>query len=144
MYDRVRQGMPEGISIHPGARTESHFIVCAWPVPASSIGYFCCHKSDHPTTHYSALEINSLIEASGRIVSPRSRKNHALTIVRALAESTVLDFGGERGTRTLNLGRNDCHDCRRRPLRQFANRETRRRYRTHDRNGRSSPEARST
>ena len=42
-----------------------------------------------------------LIEASEKVCAPRSRKNHALTIVRARADS---NFGGERGTRTLDLG----------------------------------------
>jgi integrase len=62
------------------------------------------HKSDHVTTHYSAPEIGSLIEASERVCAARARKSHALTIVRARAEQQVLDFGGERGTRTLDLG----------------------------------------
>jgi hypothetical protein len=45
------------------------------------------------TCRYSAPEIGSLIEASD-----------ALTIVGARAESQPIDFGGERGTRTLDLG----------------------------------------
>jgi len=55
------------------------------------------------TTHYSP-EIGSLIEASENVCAPQSRKSHALTIVRAQAEQQVIDFGGERGTRTLDLG----------------------------------------
>ena len=62
------------------------------------------HKSDHVTTHYSAPEIGSLIEASEKVCALRSRKSHASTIVRARAQQQVLDFGGERGTRTLDLG----------------------------------------
>jgi hypothetical protein len=52
----------------------------------------------------SAPEIGSLIEASEKVCASRSRKSHALTIVRARAESQLIDFGGERGTRTLDLG----------------------------------------
>jgi integrase len=63
------------------------------------------HKSDHVTTHYSAPEIGSLIRASEKVCAPRARKSHALTIVRARPLQQVLDFsGGERGTRTLDLG----------------------------------------
>jgi integrase len=63
------------------------------------------HKSDHITTHYSAPEIGALVEASDKVCAPRSRKTHALTIVRARPVQQVLDFsGGERGTRTLDLG----------------------------------------
>ena len=62
------------------------------------------HRSDHVTTHYSAPEIGSLIEASEKVCASRARKTHALTIVPARAEQQVLDFGGERGTRTLDLG----------------------------------------
>jgi hypothetical protein len=63
------------------------------------------HKSDHVTTHYSAPEIGALIEASEKVCALRARKGHALTIVRARAEQQVLDLtGGERGTRTLDLG----------------------------------------
>jgi integrase len=50
------------------------------------------HKSDHVTTHYSAPEIGSLIEASEKVCASRSRKSHALTIVRARAEQQVLSF----------------------------------------------------
>jgi hypothetical protein len=63
------------------------------------------HKSDHLTTHYSAPEIGAFIEASDKVCAPRARKSHALTIVRARPVQQVIDFtGGERGTRTLDLG----------------------------------------
>ena len=63
------------------------------------------HKSSHVTTHYSAPEIEALIQASEKVCDLGSRKSPALAIVRARAESQVLDFtGGERGTRTLDLG----------------------------------------
>jgi hypothetical protein len=35
------------------------------------------HKSDHVTTHYSAPEIGSLIDASEKVCASRSRKSHA-------------------------------------------------------------------
>lgn len=41
------------------------------------------HKSDHVTTHYSAPEIGTLIEASERVCELESRKSHALSLVRA-------------------------------------------------------------
>jgi integrase len=41
------------------------------------------HKSDHVTTHYSAPEIGTLIEASEKVCALQSRKSHALAIVRA-------------------------------------------------------------
>jgi integrase len=63
------------------------------------------HKAGHVTTHYSAPEIEALIQASEKVCELGSRKSPALAIVRARAESQVLDFtGGERGTRTLDLG----------------------------------------
>ena len=63
------------------------------------------HKAGHVTTHYSAPEIEALIQASEKVCALGARKSHALAIVRARAESQVLDFtGGERGTRTLDLG----------------------------------------
>jgi len=42
----------------------------------------------HITTHYSAAEIGSLIEASEKACAGRARKSHALTIVRVRADST--------------------------------------------------------
>jgi integrase len=62
------------------------------------------HKAGHVTTHYSAPEIETLIKASEKVCELGSRKSPALAIVRARAESQVIDFGGERGTRTLDLG----------------------------------------
>lgn len=41
------------------------------------------HRSEHVTTHYSAPEIGSLIEASEKVCALRSRKSPALAIVRA-------------------------------------------------------------
>jgi integrase len=41
------------------------------------------HKSDHVTTHYSALEIGALIAAAERVCELGSRKSHALSLVRA-------------------------------------------------------------
>jgi integrase len=43
------------------------------------------HKSEHVTTHYSAPEIGSLIEASERVCELESRTGHPLSIVRARA-----------------------------------------------------------
>jgi integrase len=62
------------------------------------------HKAGHVTTHYSAPELEALIQASEKVCELGSRKTHALTVVRTRAEQQVLDFGGERGTRTLDLG----------------------------------------
>src|SRR5260370_26059011 len=63
------------------------------------------HKAGHVTSRYSAPEIEALIQASEKVCALGARKSHALAIVRARAESQVLDFtGGERGTRTLDLG----------------------------------------
>jgi len=63
------------------------------------------HKAGHVTTHYSAPEIEALIQASEKVCELGARKSHALAIVRARAQSQVLDLtGGERGTRTLDLG----------------------------------------
>ena len=50
------------------------------------------HKAGHVTTHYSAPEIEALIQASEKVCALRSRKSPALAIVRARAESQVLDF----------------------------------------------------
>ena len=50
------------------------------------------HKSDHVTTHYSAPEIGSLIEASEKVCAARARKSHALTAVGARAKQQVFDF----------------------------------------------------
>ncbi len=60
--------------------------------------------ANHLSTHDPAPQIGSLIEASEKVCASRSRKSHALTLLRARAESQVIDFGGERGTRTLDLG----------------------------------------
>ncbi len=63
------------------------------------------HKAGHVTTHYSAPEIEALIQASEKVCELGARKSHALIIVRARPVQQVLDFiGGERGTRTLDLG----------------------------------------
>ena len=63
------------------------------------------HKAGHVTTHYSAPEIEALIQASEKVCALGSRKSPALSVVRTRAESQVLDFtGGERGTRTLDPG----------------------------------------
>jgi len=50
------------------------------------------HKAGHVTTHYSAPEIEALIQASEKVCDLGSRKSPALAIVRARAESQVLDF----------------------------------------------------
>ena len=50
------------------------------------------HKSHHVTTHYSAPEIGTLIEASERVCELGSRKSPALAIVRARAASQVTDL----------------------------------------------------
>jgi hypothetical protein len=63
------------------------------------------HKAGHVTTHYSAPEIGALIQASEKVCELGARKSHALTLMGARAKQQVLDFtGGERGTRTLDLG----------------------------------------
>jgi hypothetical protein len=63
------------------------------------------HKAGHVTTHYSAPEIEALMQASEKVCELGSRKIPTLAIVQARAENQVLDFtGGERGTRTLDLG----------------------------------------
>ncbi len=63
------------------------------------------HKSDHVTTHYSAPEIGSLIEASEKVCELESRKSPALAIVRGGAQAEVVDLnGGKGGTRTLDPG----------------------------------------
>jgi hypothetical protein len=52
-----------------------------------------------------SISFGALIKASEKVCALRSRKTHALTIERARAEQQVFDFsGGERGTRTLDLG----------------------------------------
>lgn len=43
------------------------------------------HKSGHVTTHYSAPEVGTLIEASERVCDLELRAGHALSIVRARA-----------------------------------------------------------
>src|SRR5271170_5357897 len=45
------------------------------------------HKAGHVTTHYSAPEIETLIQASEKVCDMGSRKSPALAIVRARAES---------------------------------------------------------
>jgi hypothetical protein len=50
------------------------------------------HKAGHVTTHYSAPEIETLIKASEKVCELGSRKSPALAIVRARAESQVIDF----------------------------------------------------
>ena len=51
------------------------------------------HKAGHVTTHYSAPEIEALIQASERVCELGSRKSPALAIVRARAESQGCPFG---------------------------------------------------
>jgi integrase len=48
------------------------------------------HKAGHVTTHYSAPEIEALIQASEKVCALGSRISPALAIVRARAESQVL------------------------------------------------------
>ncbi|MGO9993634.1 MAG: hypothetical protein ACLPTF_14130 [Steroidobacteraceae bacterium] len=43
------------------------------------------HKAGHVTTHYSAPEIEALIQASEKVCELGARKSHALTIVGARA-----------------------------------------------------------
>jgi len=63
------------------------------------------HKAGHVTTHYSAPEIVALLHASEKVCELGSHKIPTLAIVRARAENQVIDLtGGERGTRTLDLG----------------------------------------
>jgi len=50
------------------------------------------HKAGHVTTHYSAPEIDALIQASEKVCELGSGKSHALTIVAARAKQQVLDF----------------------------------------------------
>jgi integrase len=105
--NELRSACPEGfrsIRVHDLKHTYGHRLRVAG-VGFEDRRLLLGHKSDHVTTHYSAPEIGSLIKASEKVCAPRARKSHALTIVRARAEQQVLDFsGGERGTRTLDLG----------------------------------------
>jgi integrase len=50
------------------------------------------HKAGHVTTHYSAPEIEALIQASEKVCELGARKSHALTVVGARAKQQVLDF----------------------------------------------------
>ena len=50
------------------------------------------HKAGHVTTHYSAPEIEALIQASEKVCGLGSRKCHALTVVGARAKQQVFDF----------------------------------------------------
>ena len=50
------------------------------------------HKTSHVTTHYSAPEIGTLVEASEKACTLGSRKTHALTLVGAPPKQQVLDF----------------------------------------------------
>ena len=43
------------------------------------------HKSDHVTTHYFAPEISGLIAAAERVCELKSRKSHAVDVVRPVA-----------------------------------------------------------
>jgi hypothetical protein len=100
------RGCPKGfraIRMHDLKHTYGHLLRVAG-VGFEDRKLLLGHKSDHVTTHYSAPEIGSLIAASATVCAPGSRKSHALSIVRARAESQVIGFGGERGTRTLDLG----------------------------------------
>ena len=49
------------------------------------------HKAGHVTTHYSAPEIEALIEASEKVCALGARKSHALTIVRSREKQQVFD-----------------------------------------------------
>ncbi len=80
-------------------------IGCAPPASDSRIAKHLGHKAGHVTTHYSAPEIGALIAASEKVCELGARKTHAMTVVGSRAKQQVLDFtGGERGTRTLDLG----------------------------------------
>jgi len=43
------------------------------------------HKTSDITTHYSQAEIQGLIDAIAKIAENRSRKSHALTLLRAVS-----------------------------------------------------------
>ena len=43
------------------------------------------HKTGDITTHYSAAEIEELIDAVANIAENNSRKSHAMTIIRAVS-----------------------------------------------------------
>jgi len=45
------------------------------------------YKSDHVTTHYSAPEVGNLIAAAERVSELKSRKSHALVLVRPVRGS---------------------------------------------------------
>jgi integrase len=101
-----RRSCPKGfqsIRVHDLKHTYGHRL------RAAGVGFedrklLLGHKAGHVTTHYSAPEIEALIQASEKVCELGARKTHALTVVRTRAEQQVLDFGGERGTRTLDLG----------------------------------------
>ena len=50
------------------------------------------HKAGHITTHYSAPETGTLIEASEKACALGSRKTRALTLVGVPPKQQVLDF----------------------------------------------------
>jgi hypothetical protein len=55
------------------------------------------HKAGHVTTHYSAPDIEALIQASEKVCEPGARKSHALTVVVARAKQQVLCPFGRMG-----------------------------------------------
>ena|SRR5882762_800608 len=50
------------------------------------------YKAGHVTTHYSAPEIEALIQASEKVCELGARKSHALTRRGARTKQQVLDF----------------------------------------------------
>ncbi len=63
------------------------------------------HKSARITTHYSAAEITTLIEAANKVCQEPSRKSPALLLLRSSGPlASTGKIGGKRGTRTLDPG----------------------------------------
>src|SRR5688500_14402656 len=63
------------------------------------------HKSARITTHYSAAEITTLIEAANKVCQEPSRKSPALLLLRSSgALASAGKVGGKGGNRTLDPG----------------------------------------
>ena len=81
-FDRIR---PNGIG-----RDFRHFVLIvgdrSW---GRMLKLLSGHKSDHVTTHYSAPEIGSLIEASEKVCAAQARKVAHCGRMRAVSKKTV-------------------------------------------------------
>jgi integrase len=92
--NEIGRSCPKGfqsIRVHDLTHTYGHRL------RASGVGFedrklLLGHKAGHVTTHYSAPEIEALIQASEKVCELGSRKSHALTAVGARAKQQVFDF----------------------------------------------------